>query len=214
MKRKKIKPIETYYNGYRFRSRLEARWAVFFDALDIPYEYEPEGYQLPSGWYLPDFWLSDHKTNKSERGCFVEIKPYGDIDNETRNKAAELSYSLGNDVFVILGSPDAKMNPENEVSYYIICFGKWKHNSYDKSSGVPLEFIVEQENIYIGTDKKYWMRCPDCETNGMIWEGVNEHLSCGGCNNGHSCVNTFDDKILIEAMNRARKVRFEHGESP
>ena len=39
-----IKPIETYYNGYRFRSRLEARWAVFFDALGVPYEYEPEGF--------------------------------------------------------------------------------------------------------------------------------------------------------------------------
>lgn len=25
-----IKPIETIYNGYHFRSRLEARWAVFF----------------------------------------------------------------------------------------------------------------------------------------------------------------------------------------
>ena len=30
-----IKAIETYYKGYRFRSRLEARWAVFFD-LEIP----------------------------------------------------------------------------------------------------------------------------------------------------------------------------------
>lgn len=25
--------IQTEYNGYLFRSRLEARWAVFFDAL-------------------------------------------------------------------------------------------------------------------------------------------------------------------------------------
>ena len=30
-----IKAIETYYKGYRFRSRLEARWAVFFDAAGI-----------------------------------------------------------------------------------------------------------------------------------------------------------------------------------
>lgn len=34
-----IKPIETHYNGYRFRSRLEARWAVFFDALGIKPEF-------------------------------------------------------------------------------------------------------------------------------------------------------------------------------
>lgn len=53
-----IKAIETQYKGYRFRSRLEARWAVFFDALGIEWEYEPEGYDLgEAGWYLPDFWL-------------------------------------------------------------------------------------------------------------------------------------------------------------
>jgi len=52
-----IKAIETKYNGYRFRSRLEARWAVFFDKLDIKYEYEPEGFDLDGVWYLPDFWL-------------------------------------------------------------------------------------------------------------------------------------------------------------
>ena len=51
-----IRSIETEYNGYRFRSRLEARWAVFFDALGVDYEYEPEGFELPSGKrYLPDF---------------------------------------------------------------------------------------------------------------------------------------------------------------
>jgi hypothetical protein len=36
-----IKPIETEYGGYKFRSRLEARWAVFFDTAKIKYEYEP-----------------------------------------------------------------------------------------------------------------------------------------------------------------------------
>jgi hypothetical protein len=31
----KIKAIETRYKGYRFRSRLEARWSVFFDAMEL-----------------------------------------------------------------------------------------------------------------------------------------------------------------------------------
>ncbi|HEX6827105.1 MAG TPA: hypothetical protein VF077_12380 [Nitrospiraceae bacterium] len=43
-----IKAIETQYNGYRFRSRLEARWAIFFDIAGIAYHYEPEGYDLSS----------------------------------------------------------------------------------------------------------------------------------------------------------------------
>lgn len=53
-----IKPIQTQYKGYRFRSRLEARWAVFFDALGVAWEYEKEGFEMHTGErYLPDFWL-------------------------------------------------------------------------------------------------------------------------------------------------------------
>lgn len=62
-----IKPIETVYNGYRMRSRLEARWAVFFDALGIKYEYEYDGYDLNGTWYLPDFWLPEYQ-------YWIEIK--------------------------------------------------------------------------------------------------------------------------------------------
>ncbi len=64
-----IKAIETSYRGYRFRSRLEARWAVYFDHAGIAWEYEKEGYDLEeAGWYLPDFWLPDFD-------CFIEVKP-------------------------------------------------------------------------------------------------------------------------------------------
>lgn len=65
-----IKAIETVYKGYRFRSRLEARWAVFFDALGVKWEYEPEGFEIEDGArYLPDFRLA---TNHGPR--WVEIK--------------------------------------------------------------------------------------------------------------------------------------------
>jgi hypothetical protein len=50
-----VKAIETSYAGCRFRSRLEARWAVVLDHLQVPWEFEPQGYDLPSGRYLPDF---------------------------------------------------------------------------------------------------------------------------------------------------------------
>jgi hypothetical protein len=66
-----IKPIETVYDGHRFRSRLEARWAVFFNALNIPYEYERQGFDLGNGvYYLPDFWLPSEN-------CWIEVKPAG-----------------------------------------------------------------------------------------------------------------------------------------
>lgn len=55
-----IPAIQTPYKGYRFRSRLEARWALFFDALNIPWLYEPEGCQLTDcRRYLPDFKIGD-----------------------------------------------------------------------------------------------------------------------------------------------------------
>ena len=71
-----IKAIETEYNGYRFRSRLEARWAVFFDELGINYQYEPEGFDLGDGYYyLPDFYLTDDDV-------WVEIKGKALTDTE------------------------------------------------------------------------------------------------------------------------------------
>lgn len=58
--------IPTRYRGCRFRSRLEARWAVFFDHMGIGWQYEPEGYVVGGRPYLPDFLL--------ECGTWVEVK--------------------------------------------------------------------------------------------------------------------------------------------
>lgn len=64
-----IKAIETVYKGYRFRSRLEAKWAILFDELGIKWEYEIEGFELENGArYLPDFYLIDFD-------CYAEVKP-------------------------------------------------------------------------------------------------------------------------------------------
>ncbi len=50
-----ISAIETKYKGYRFRSRLEARWAMFFDAAGVAWTYEPEPLLVAGEAYLPDF---------------------------------------------------------------------------------------------------------------------------------------------------------------
>ena len=80
-----IKAIETVYRGYRFRSRLEARWAVFFDALGLAYCYEHEGYDLGKlGLYLPDFWFPSLEV-------FGEVKP-GQLNEEEFALAAALPH--------------------------------------------------------------------------------------------------------------------------
>ena len=74
-----MKAIETRYKGHRFRSRLEARWAVFFDAMGIDYRYEPEGFNLGGLWYLPDFYLP-------KEGMWIEVKP-GNLTQDEYRKA-------------------------------------------------------------------------------------------------------------------------------
>lgn len=49
----KIPSIPTMFNGTQFRSRLEAKWAAFFDNLNWRWEYEP----LDLDGWIPDFVL-------------------------------------------------------------------------------------------------------------------------------------------------------------
>lgn len=105
-----ITPIETIYKGYRFRSRLEARWAVFMDACGADWEYEPEGMlavsyaepdfdeegsvireyptQTYSTCYLPDFVVHNVKHVHLGRGkSEPRYKPaYGDVYIEVKGK--------------------------------------------------------------------------------------------------------------------------------
>lgn len=61
-----IKAIPTIYNHVQFRSRLEARWAAFFDLAGIKWDYEP--FDL-DGW-APDFML-----RWTGQNILVEVKP-------------------------------------------------------------------------------------------------------------------------------------------
>ncbi len=89
--------LPTLYRGQKFRSRTEARWASFMDALGIRHEYEKEGYQLGDFFYLPDFWLPDLH-------YFVEVKGEKPTQDEC-TKAILLAEFTGKEVFIFWGSP-------------------------------------------------------------------------------------------------------------
>lgn len=117
-----IKAIETRYKGYRFRSRLEARWAVFFDALGVDWEYETQGFDLsdtpdlygyPLRRYLPDFWLPDLK-------MWFEIKPCLPSNSFLYTEEESLMRALvdltgAKEGYVFWGLPD-EMTPGSECS--------------------------------------------------------------------------------------------------
>lgn len=124
-----LKAIETQYKGYRFRSRLEARWAVFFDALGIEWEYEKEGFDLgDAGWYLPDFWLPDAQT-------WVEVKGIEPTDDELA-KAEALCVASQSPVLIHSGLPNPEFrggtlfSPKEEWVYLAGRIGKndWRHS--------------------------------------------------------------------------------------
>lgn len=123
-----MKAIETSYKGYRFRSRLEARWAVFFDSLGVKWEYEPEGFDLRDGVrYLPDFRLWGVSLNE-HRPIFAEVKPfYGDDAKAklfSKSSVVEQRSALGGPFY--FGTPLVLMlyGPPDFQVYEMLCNGK------------------------------------------------------------------------------------------
>lgn len=70
--------IRTEYKGTRFRSRLEARWAAFFDLIGWRWTYEP----IDAGGWIPDFMIH------GEKPFLVEVGPCA-TDDDYRAKAAK-----------------------------------------------------------------------------------------------------------------------------
>ena len=120
--RNEVGAIETVYDGYRFRSRLEARWAVFFKTAGIRYIYEPECFRLPSGkLYLPDFYLPDvnMRTTEDKGGIYVEVKP-SVSDSDEFDYLFELSRITGKSVLLIEGTPkssDGHLDSDGDGHY-------------------------------------------------------------------------------------------------
>lgn len=142
-----ISPIETSYKGNLFRSRLEARWAVFFDTLGFKYVYEPEGYDLSGVWYLPDFWIPDWHT-------FVEIKPEQPTQ-EQKEKCQRLSTLTNKQVLLIAGQPWVKeyeiylFEPNNPYFFSpedIDPKSEDGDSYYSNLLGTPLEFAQDRKD--------------------------------------------------------------------
>lgn len=95
-----MRVLPVTYRGQRFRSRLEARWACFFDSIGVDWVYEREGFDLGGIYYLPDFWLIREK-------LWVEVK--GEYpDSDALLKAFRLAQATGHDVMIVWGEPIVK----------------------------------------------------------------------------------------------------------
>lgn len=98
----KIIVLPTVYRDVHFRSRLEARWAVYFDMIGVSWQYEPEGYQLDCGNYCPDFLCEGFD------GFFVEVKPTHEAKIAVEPKLRALARMTGKMMFCVIGTPSVR----------------------------------------------------------------------------------------------------------
>lgn len=92
--------LPSYYGETLFRSRLEARWAAYFDLIECPWQYEPEGFALPEGNYCPDFFCPARFA-----AFFVEAKPTIAELGVAKPKLQSLARLSHHCVYGVIGPP-------------------------------------------------------------------------------------------------------------
>jgi hypothetical protein len=174
--------IPTFYRAQTFRSRLEARWAVFMDVLGVEWFYEYEGFDLKSGRYLPDFWLPDLKK-------WLEIKPPGfepfgkDADSRDMKRCRE--FQLAHPLVIFVGSPAEQDNARD---------WDWYGN----------------EGGYVAGDSHHlWCRCPKCGAVGIEFDGRGARVCGSRCMPDDDKAYTFDDREILVATAHSMTWRFQ-----
>ena len=210
-----MKPIETVYNGYRFRSRLEARWAVFFDAASIKYQYEPEGFEVKIDSeiyrYLPDFYLPDFN-------LYVEVKPSLTKLLEEQVKIAwmiDFHGPLENGLLVLGQIPKIEDNTFPKFNCYrwhkgvelVLVSFIVKERIFSQKTKIIIEDTgigtggEELPGSYGGEDLYLLSKGVGIDYDGFWWSLSDHDVS-------------ITSYYLKEYFDKARQARFEFGETP
>lgn len=182
-----IKPINTEYKGYKFRSRLEARWAVFFDSIGTSWEYETEGYEFADGTrYLPDFSLS----SKEIGTYFIEIKP-NHAKVEEIHKASQLAKNFETVVMIMVGDP---------------------YESFMNSVKQSASISIDQYGHILPVEGFFFLVCAGLITPLKYIDLVNQARKDGDLK---KCFEVVKDEIAkcFTGVKKARAARFEFGEA-
>lgn len=212
-----IKAIETRYAGYRFRSRLEARWAIFLDHMRIGWEYEPEGFETSAGLYLPDFKISSEcvryevdalgrPIDEAGHGAvYLEVKgaPLSQVDAE-KLRAFACDPGFPRWVLALGNIPE----PHVDGNAFFQGWGNGRPGWFTPQAGYfssyggglgHLRFGMSHSGFHGPTMSKWMDRAffysesQEC--------GFYDPCRCGG-------------KQINKALTLARSARFEHGETP
>jgi hypothetical protein len=194
-----LRAIETHAYGYRFRSRLEARWAVFFTELGVSWEYEPQGFDVGGEPYLPDF-----KVVTGDLVYWYEVKPRNTRSCDKFRKFTEL---LGlHDDGNLPWNLEARLlsgDPYDVFGEYYVCPRCGRPESPEAFSNDEVGFL-----------------CHPCDMVTVSGGGNPAEIGFAGIpyrpSKGWIAIDTQDFNLLNEKIDKAclkaRKARFEHGE--
>lgn len=186
----KIKPIETIYKGYWFRSRLEARWAVFLDAIGADWEYEPEGFELENRiYYLPDFRIRANGRGRTPEEFYLEVKGVPTREDGIKCELFSACYPvlIVGDIPRVHGDWDDCL-----LSYFNI-----------DDDGYKVQ-CIRDSFVYIDGDSYSCLLCAS-KGGGVGLYGPDWYFDVDP---------PADEVKTINALNIARQARFEHGETP
>ena len=183
-----MKPIKTSYRGFKFRSRLEARWGIFFDKLGLRWEYEPQGYVLPGDIpYLPDFKLI--LPGDEIVYCEVNNGEADDFDPQETRKLRLFSNEIGCKVILLTSVPEYRAY--NQVAPGL------------PSNSFQTVFFRDYEP-YIGVVDEYWSQVLKLNSRtGRLEFDLDDRA-----------VRKAFGRGFVEAVGAAKAATFEHGESP
>ena len=213
------KAISTRFHGYNFRSRLEARWAVVFETLGLDWQYEPEGFQAPTG----ERWLPDFRLNFQGTQTWVEIKP----PRKVEISAGSWEYTFPAAEMNLLSRMAAGMPREDKIwgiASNIPDPVELKKTPYIYDGSTIIIDCGQDEAEEQGCDYDHWLCvCPSCREVGLEYNGRSARIKCGcsskrkaaaGFHNAsHDDKNyTADHPDLLAAYAAARGKRFEFGD--
>lgn len=152
---------ETIYKGVKFRTKLEARWAVFFDDCNAKWTYRPKTFDLGNGDYFTPEFLLENVHGRGGDSLYVVVRTSISKEEERIidkfNKKDEVHKEYGyrlikNKVLFVSNLPPIDLSD----SRYYTQFG----NSYEGTDITPFNF----ESI----DGDYFTAHPGINKNGQF----------------------------------------------
>ncbi len=195
--------METVYRGITFRSRLEARWAVFYNVLGIAYQYDRERMHPDGIFYPSHFWLPEQRIWVCIKGSIED----GEVIDRSRFEAEAEILSLhmkGKDIYTFFGKLPVV---ENSVT---LDYGDADNDSAHCVFSFPPAEAADT-GVDGGFDHFYhWCECPKCGSLDVQHGGraARNRCDCVPGDKGHNC----GSPRLAAAYEVARQAKVENNE--